>query len=97
MYEISENTLGDESPIQCIQHPEMDFDDCVYQGIRKNLSEKFNCLVPWLPFQNGQDQICLNKSSDEMAEIMHKYELLASTESRDLCVISCTTMEVIFF
>ena len=76
----------------------------MYEGMMK----RFQCVVPYLPprqiqySKNGStgydytisDNVCINKTPNEMETIMRFYDHYSSNGQRNFCQMPCTTMEV---
>lgn len=92
-YEITENTLSDESLHPCNADQEYNYDDCHYKVLNEKLMDKIGCLVPSLPpkYYSKGANICVNMSSEEIKELKKYFKVVAGQRH---CIIPCKTMEV---
>lgn len=91
-YEISENTLPEESEIPCNPDPKYVYDDCYDQTYRNGSLTRFGCIIPGLPPRYYNiTEVCINLKTETMKEMMEYHEHYKSKRN---CLIPCKTMEV---
>lgn len=92
-YEITINTLGEESEIPCSTEMDYAFDDCMSQEVVDKLVSRHGCSLPYLP-SDGNSPIC-DPTNVELREAAFKdYDFFTSNGQKQLCDRPCSTMEV---
>ncbi|TRY78401.1 hypothetical protein TCAL_10417 [Tigriopus californicus] len=92
-YEITVNTLGEESEIPCATEMDYAFDNCMSQEVVGKLVTRHGCSLPYLPSKSGST-IC-NPTNIELREAAFKdYDFFTSNGQKQLCDRPCSTMEV---
>ena len=92
-YSIMKNTLKSESTIPCSGETNFEFDNCFYQAIAQDLTNKLNCVVPFIKTSENNN-ICVNKAQTEIDQMMLALEKSLTTTGP--CMSPCTSMNIFF-
>ena len=92
-YSIMKNTLRSESTIPCSGDTNFEFDNCFYQAIAQDLTNKLNCVVPFIKTSENKN-ICVNKAQTEIDQMMLALEKSLTTTGP--CISPCTSMNIFF-
>ena len=94
-YSIMKNTLKSESTIPCSGDTNFEFDNCFYQAIAQDLTNKLNCVVPFIK-SSENNNICVNKTQTEVDKISKKFKVLSSKTTTRTCMSPCKSMDIFF-
>jgi len=75
-YELTVNTLGLKGDIPCEAAFDLAYDDCVENGIARELSREFGCVVPFLADPTNGVRVCRGMDDNDTLRraIMSKYK-----------------------
>merc|ERR1712154_539433 len=94
-FSIAADSIGKDSNIPCRDyHRDENYDECAYQKLSQNISERYGCTLPWLPPTLDEDDE--NKAfctGSQNKDAVKSYESLQSGKmSSSLCLPPCTLM-----
>ena len=90
-YELTIDTLEEESTLPCNSDMNFKLDDCLYEKMTKQLMKDFGCTIPYLP--NLHNYPICNPDENGLAA-SKQYKEMKENGQRALCQKPCETTEV---
>ena len=92
-YELSTNTLGENSKLPCSADMDRLFDQCLINQVTEKLSSKFQCTVPYIPSPSNLT-VCDPNNAALRKAVFEKFDFLVANGQKGLCDFPCSNIEV---